>query len=42
MIVNLQSGVSNLGQFDTMNALDFPVKESRRYYDMTRLKRAAR
>ena len=42
MIVNLQSGESNLGQFDTMNVLDFSKKESRKYYDVTRLKRAGR
>jgi hypothetical protein len=42
MIVNLQSGASNLGQFDTMNVLDFTKKASRKYYDVTRLKRAAR
>jgi hypothetical protein len=42
MIVNVQSGNSNLGQFDGMNAMEFDVNESRRYYDTTKLKAAGR
>jgi uncharacterized protein DUF1329 len=38
MIVNLQSGASNLGQFDGANAMEFSVAESRKYYDTTKLK----
>jgi uncharacterized protein DUF1329 len=38
MIVNLQSGNSNLGQFDGGNAMEFDVSESRKYYDTTKLK----
>jgi len=38
MIVNLQSGASNLGQFDGMNAMEFGVAESKKYYDTTKLK----
>ncbi|HTO68618.1 MAG TPA: DUF1329 domain-containing protein [Casimicrobiaceae bacterium] len=38
MIVNLQSGNSNLGQFDGMNAMEFSIAESRKYYDTTKLK----
>jgi hypothetical protein len=38
MIVNLQSGASNLGQFDGANAMEFSIAESRRYYDTTKLK----
>ncbi|HTO52893.1 MAG TPA: DUF1329 domain-containing protein [Myxococcota bacterium] len=40
MIVNLQSGNSNLGQFDGSNAMEFDVNESRKYYDTTKLKTA--
>ncbi len=42
MIVNLQNGSSNLGQFDGMNAMEFDVAESRRYYDTTKLESAGR
>ena len=42
MIVNLQSGNSNLGQFDGMNAMEFGVAESRKYYDTTKLKTTGR
>jgi hypothetical protein len=42
MIVNVQSGNSNLGQFDGMNAMEFGVDESRKYYDTTKLKTAGR
>jgi hypothetical protein len=42
MIVNVQNGNSNLGQFDGMNAMEFDVTESRRYYDTTKLKAAGR
>ena len=42
MIVNVQSGASNMGQFDTMNILNFSIKDSRRYYDTSRLKRRGR
>ena len=42
MIVNVQSGNSNLGQFDGMNAMEFDVSESRKYYDTTKLKTAGR
>ena len=42
MIVNVQSGASNLGQFDGMNAMEFDVAESRKYYDTTKLKTAGR
>ena len=42
MIVNVQSGNSNLGQFDGMNAMEFGVAESRKYYDTTKLKTAGR
>jgi len=42
MIVNLQSGSSNLGQFDGMNAMEFGVSESRKYYDTTKLKTSGR
>ncbi|MEX2207852.1 MAG: DUF1329 domain-containing protein [Myxococcota bacterium] len=42
MIVNVQSGASNLGQFDGMNAMEFGVAESKKYYDTTRLKTAGR
>jgi hypothetical protein len=42
MIVNVQSGASNLGQFDGMNAMSFPIDESRKYYDTTRLKTQGR
>ncbi len=42
MIVNIQSGNSNLGQFDGMNAMEFGVAESRKYYDTTKLKTAGR
>ncbi len=42
MIVNLQTRASNLGQFDTTNVTSFNEKESRRYYDVTKLKRAGR
>jgi hypothetical protein len=38
MIVNVQSGASNLGQFDGMNAMEFGIGESLKYYDTTRLK----
>ena len=38
MIVNVQSGASNLGQFDGMNAMAFSISESKKYYDTTRLK----
>ena len=42
MIVNVQSGASNLGQFDGMNAMEFDVGASRKYYDTTKLKTAGR
>ncbi len=42
MIVNVQSGASNLGQFDGMNAMEFAIGESRKYYDTTKLKTAGR
>ena len=42
MIVNVQSQNSNLGQFDGMNAMEFGVAESRKYYDTTKLKTAGR
>jgi hypothetical protein len=42
MIVNVQSGASNLGQFDGMNAMPFDVESSRKYYDTTRLKTEGR
>src|SRR5262249_35122584 len=42
MIVNVQSGNSNLGQFDGMNAMEFDVGESRKYYDTTKLKTTGR
>lgn len=42
MIVNVQTAASNLGQFDTSNTMSFSVKESLKYYDVTRLKRGAR
>ena len=42
MIVNVQSNASNLGQFDGMNAMEFGVAESRKYYDTTKLKTAGR
>jgi Protein of unknown function (DUF1329) len=42
MIVNVQNGNSNLGQFDGMNAMEFDVSESRKYYDTTKLKTAGR
>ncbi|NNL84538.1 MAG: DUF1329 domain-containing protein [Myxococcales bacterium] len=42
MIVNVQTTSSNMGQFDTMNILDFSIEESRRYYDTSRLKRRGR
>jgi hypothetical protein len=41
-IVNLQNGNSNLGQFDNSNAYAFEVMESRKYYDITRLKKKGR
>jgi uncharacterized protein DUF1329 len=42
MIVNVQSGNSNLGQFDGMNAMEFDINESRKYYDTTKLKTQGR
>jgi len=42
MIVNVQSGNSNLGQFDGMNAMEFDITESRKYYDTTKLKTTGR
>jgi hypothetical protein len=42
MIVNVQTFASNLGQFDGMNAMEFDVKESKKYYDTTKLKTAGR
>jgi len=42
MIVNVQSGASNLGQFDGMNAMSFPIADSKKYYDTTRLKTQGR
>jgi len=42
MIVNVQSGASNLGQFDGMNAMEFGIAESKKYYDTTKLKTAGR
>jgi len=42
MIVNLQTEASNLGQFDTTNVIPFDAGKSRRYYDVTKLKRAGR
>jgi len=42
MIVNVQSGASNLGQFDGMNAMSFPIADSKKYYDTTRLKTLGR
>ncbi len=42
MIVNVQSGASNLGQFDGMNAMEFDVAASKKYYDTTKLKTAGR
>ncbi len=42
MIVNVQTGASNLGQFDGMNAMEFGISESKKYYDTTRLKTAGR
>jgi hypothetical protein len=42
MIVNVQSGASNLGQFDGMNAMEFGVAESKKYYDTTKLKTTGR
>ena len=42
MIVNVQSSNSNLGQFDGMNAMEFDVEASKKYYDTTKLKTAGR
>jgi hypothetical protein len=42
MIVNVQSGASNLGQFDGMNAMEFDAGASKKYYDTTKLKTAGR
>jgi len=42
MIVNVQSGASNLGQFDGMNAMEFAIGDSKKYYDTTKLKTAGR
>lgn len=42
MIVNVQSKASNLGQFNTSNVEPFNAERARRYYDVTKLKRAGR
>ncbi len=42
MVVNVQNGTSHVGQFDSANAVAFSNRDSRRYYDTTRLKKRGR
>lgn len=42
MIVNVQNEVSHVSQFDNANAASFSIKESKKYYDTTKLKRRGR
>jgi hypothetical protein len=42
MIVNVQNENSHAGQFDNANAVVFSIADSRKYYDVTRLKREGR
>jgi hypothetical protein len=42
MIVNVQNENSHAGQFDNANAVAFSIADSRKYYDVTRLKKEGR
>ena len=41
-LANVQNDASHTGQFDNANAFSFDVRESRKYYDTSRLKRKGR
>jgi hypothetical protein len=42
MVVNVQNDNSHTGQFDNPNAKTFPIAQSRKYYDTTKLKSQGR